>query len=570
MKIQYVNSTDVLVIGMGGAGIKASICAADGGAKVLMVGKFPFGRTGATFYPGTPGWGMQAVIHEGDTEEYFLEEILEAGAGAADVELARVLATQATKRFHELEDYGLRFGQYEDGRYKGVFPCFGKRLRGSSTMGMDKIRATMWRQLMQRNIQIRSGLSVVSLVKKDGAVVGAVALDEQNQFCFISAKAVILATGGACGIYQYSLATPDETGDGYILALDAGASLVNLEFIQFIPGLTWPVQKLLFQEKNLDTIPKFTNRFGEDVVAKYLPSQYTEEQCLIERAKHGPFTTADISSYVDVGMYEEVIAGNGMERATPAASGGIHVAYDSKVLKDDRWVITSWLEWMASRGVRPVEEGFDMIPHAQCFNGGIYIDTHAGARVPGLYAAGETAGGAHGADRLGGAAIAATQVFGALAGESAAQYAKGVNRTEVSPSQIEEQLEQKFGRPEGSLLDLKASMAEIRQIMWECGAVVRTEERCKQGIARIEALEQQFHPAAHFAAAQSGQPSDIRQVNELYSYLHLSKTLLAIMQERRESRGPHYRSDYPEKDSRYDGVMAVKKVDGRYQFSIQK
>ncbi len=559
MKIQYRTKTDVLIIGMGGAGIKAAIMAADAGQDVLLVGKFPFGRTGATFYPGTPGWGMQAVIHEGDTEEYFFEEIMEAGAGAADPALARILAEQSTPCFRELEEYGLYFNQYEDGRYKGVIPCFGKRLRGSSTYGMDKIRSVMWKQLKSRDVSVRHGISVIALVKKDGAVCGAVALDEQDELFYITAKSVILATGGACGLYEYSLATPDETGDGYILALDAGASLVNTEFIQFIPGLTWPLRKKLFQEKNLDTFPSFTNRLGEDVIRKYLPAQYTVEECLIERAKHGPFTTADVSFWVDVAMYEEVMKGNACE------SGGIHVQYDPKVLKDERWSITSWLDWMHGMGVRPVEQGFDLVPHAQCFNGGVYIGTDAGAGVPGLFAAGEVAGGPHGADRLGGAAIAATQVFGRIAGVEAARYAGKTAFADVSDREIEEALTSKFAADRGGVVDIPAVAAEVRKIMWECGAIVRSERRSDEGIGRLTELEDGFNPLLHFE-----KNADVRHVNELYSYLSLSKALLSVMKERRESRGPHFRSDFPEKNPELEGRLRVTKRGREYSFRLEK
>jgi len=551
MEIQYRMETDVLVIGMGGAGVRAAIAAADGGARVLLAGKCAFGVSGATFYPGTPGWGMQAVIHEGDTEDYFLEEILDAGAGAADPELAKLLATRSTARFHELEDMGIRFERYEDGRYKGVIPCFGKRLRGSSTLGIAKIRRALWLQLMRRNVRILENTEFICLVKKDGAVVGAVGLDALDQPFYVRAKAVVLATGGGCGIYKYSLATPDETGDGYALALDAGAKLINMEFIQFIPGLTWPVKKLLFQEKNLVTCPKFTNGAGEDILAKYLPKGISEEACLTERAKHGPFTTADISFWLDLAMYEEAAAGRACE------SGGIHVAYDPKVLEDKSWVITSWLEWMNSRGVRPVEEGFDMIPHAQCFNGGVYIDKNASSGVPGLFAAGETAGGAHGADRLGGAAIAATQVFGALAGERAAEYCAGCSAADVSGAGIGDQLHARFGEARGTLADIPKTMEEIRDVMWRCGAIVRSAERCGEGLARLAELESAFSPALQYERG-----ADVRRVGDLVSYLALSKLLLTVMDQRKESRGPHYRSDFPEPRPEFRGAITVKKEGG--------
>lgn len=536
MKIQYKTRTDVLVIGSGGAGIKAAIKAAEAGVSVLLVSKHAFGRTGATFYPGTPGWGMQAVIHEGDSEAYFLEEILEAGAGMADPKLASILAEQSTAAFRELESYGLQFGKHEDGRYKGVIPCFGKRLRGSTTLGIDKIRRAMWLQLGKHDVTLRSGITVVALVKQADQVCGAIAADEQNELFHIEAKAVVLATGGGCGIYRHALATPDEMGDGYALALDAGASLVNIEFIQFIPGLVWPVQKKLFQEKNLDTLPQITNRLGEDVVRKYLPPAYTVEQCLIERAKHGPFTTNDISFYVDVGMYEEAIAGNALP------SGGIHVQYDRQVLADDRWFIKSWLDWMHGMGVRPVEEGFDMIPHAQCFNGGIAIDEQACTGIVGLYAAGEVAGGPHGADRLGGAAIAATQVFGAIAGRESAAFAlRHPIQLSVEASELNQVLERRFaGRPGSGTVNVAEAMAEIQDILWHCGAIVRSDARCRSGLARVAAVAGSFNPV-HLC--ETG--TSIRQVAGLSSSIRLAEALLTVIQERRESRGPHYRQDYP-------------------------
>ena len=132
-------------------------------------------------------------------------------------------------------------------------------------------------------------INIVHLVIHNGRCCGALGFDERDELVYFRAKAVFLGTGGASAIYKYSLATPDQTGDGYIMALDAGAELMNIEFIQFIPGLTWPVKKFLFQEKPLDTFPVIQNRDGEDVLAPYLPANVTREACLLERAKHAPY-----------------------------------------------------------------------------------------------------------------------------------------------------------------------------------------------------------------------------------------------------------------------------------------
>ena len=315
MDISYSIDTQVLVIGSGGGGIKASLEAAGRGADVLLVSEQTFGTSGSTFYPGVPGWGMCCVLFEGDSEEKYLQDILEAGQGAADPKLSRIIAGEATKRFRELEGYGLEFNKTKDGEYASVIPCFGKTKRGCATYGLDKIRKAMWKQLMQSGVKVRQHVTAVCLVIKDGACCGAVVIDETNSLCFIRAKATVLATGGACGLYKYSLATKEQTGDGYLMALEAGARLINLEFIQFIPGITKPVSKTLFQEKNLDTFPKITNKDGREFLYDYLPDDVSMEQCLTERAKHGPFTNVDCSRYMDIAMVEEWRAGVPSRRA---------------------------------------------------------------------------------------------------------------------------------------------------------------------------------------------------------------------------------------------------------------
>ncbi len=559
LKVEYECKTDVLIIGGGGAGIKSAIKAAENGAEVLIVSKFAFGRTGATFYPGTPGWGMNAILFDGDTTDYYYDEILEAGAGAADRKLSRILADECTDRFRELEKYGLVFPKDAKGEYNGVIPCFGKRKRGSTTYGMDKIRNVMWTQLKKHHVEVRTGITIISLVKDGDNCVGAVGFDELSHLVFFKAKAVILCTGGGCGIYQYSLATPDQTGDGYMLALDAGARLTNLEFIQFIPGLTWPVKKLLFQEKNLDTFPVITNRNGEKILKKYLPPNITVEECLLERARHGPFSNATISRYFDIALYEEWLQGLTLD------TGGIHVQYSPKVLEDKRWVIETWLKWMNGRGVDPVNQGFDLVPHAQCFNGGIYISKDAATGVPGLFAAGENAGGPHGADRLGGAAIAATQVFGARAGQAAAGFAAKRTHSGLSLADAEAVIAERYHKTDGGLVDIKKSMDEIRKIMWRNAAIVRNEARCKNGLDQIKRIEEAFNPMAHFEKGEQ-----IRNVSELSSYLNLAKSLLELISFRKESRGPHYRDDYPENDKNYRGMSLLSKKAGEIKIDFAK
>ena len=551
MDLPYICDTDVLVIGQGGAGIKAAVGAAQQGADVILCGKKQFGKSGATFYPTLQNYGgVNAITRPdmGDSEEQFLEEILAAADGTVDEKLARVLVEGSTPAFRTLEnEYELPFLRDETGNYAAVVCCFGKHER-SGSVPMPLFKKSMWRKLMTTGVRVRGGMDVACLVMKDGRCCGALAIDEVGQLVYLRAKATVLCTGGGCGIYKYSLATEDLTGDGYILALDVGASLVNMEFIQFIPGLTWPVQKFLFQQTALGTMPELKNRDGEDFLQPYLPEGVTREECLVERAKHGPFSTVGAGRYFDIAMYEQWRSGKAFE------SGGLLLKYPESIKNDQRHFIKSMLSWLEDYGVDSIHKGFHLIPHAQGFNGGIHIKEDASTGVPGLYAAGEVAGGPHGADRLGGNALAASQVFGGIAGISAAKYAAEQDRPEISAEEAYAQLRNRFDNPGGALADIEASKKMIREIMWTDGAICRSAERCAQGLAKIAQIEASFDPMKHL---QEG--VDARGAVSLYSYIQLSKVLLSVMDVRKESRGPHYRLDYPTRDPRFATYISVSK-----------
>lgn len=555
MKISYTVDTDVLVIGAGGAGIKASIKAAEAGQKVLLVSKFRIFTSGSTFYPRIRAWGMNAITRPdlGDSEEEFASEIIDAGAGAADKELVSKLTHECVPIFQELQgpEYNLKFDKDENGKYLSVIPCFGRIERGAHTP-MPAFKKAMWKKMMQYGVQIRDNVHIMTLLTKDGKCCGAVGYDEMGELVMIRAKAVFLGTGGGCDIFRYSLATSDQTGDGYIMALDAGASLINMEFIQFIPGITWPVPKFLFQEKALDTMPVLENRHGEDYLLNYLPEGVSREDCLIERAKHGPFSTEGEGRYFDIAMYEEWRKGNMLD------SGGLLLRYDKKVLTDERHYIKSLVSWLDQYGIDGTGAGFHMLPHAQAFNGGIHIKPDAGTDVPGLFAAGEVAGGAHGADRLGGNALLASQVFGDVAGRSAAAYAAAQEgMPEITVEEAMEQLMDRYDNPKGGMVDLKAGLETVKEIMWQDGAIVRSGERCAEGLQKLEELAASFNPVAHME-----QDINFRDAVELHNVIRLAKLMLTVMDYRKESRGGHYRIDFPERnDAEWYGYLSVSKKD---------
>jgi succinate dehydrogenase/fumarate reductase flavoprotein subunit len=237
--------------------------------------------------------------------------------------------------------------------------------------------------------------------------------------------------------------------------------------------------------------------------------------------------------------------------------------YSSSILKDERWVITKWLEFMQGRGINVVQEGFDMVPHAQCFNGGVRIDAHCRTEVAGLYAAGEVAGGPHGADRLGGAAIAATQVFGAIAGEQAALWAAGHTHGVIERGEAGSLLNKKLYTQRGGKVDIIAYETELRSLMWTCGAIVRSAKRCETALHRIQEMQREFNPGAYFP----GDPH-MREAAQLHTSLSVAEVLLSIMNERRESRGPHYRLDYPEQDIAMAGMLETRLSPDGFNFKL--
>lgn len=560
MEISYTYDVDILVIGGGAAGLRAAAEAARDGGKVVLCTKKKIGTSGSTFFPGMEAIGMNAINHPevGDSEEEFFNEVIDAGLGAADENLARILVDRCTSEFHTLEEYGVEFKRKTDGSYLSVVPCYGRLLRGSPAT-VTSYRDALWKMLMQSGANVRTGICMLSLVVVEGKCFGAVGWDEQNKLAFFRAKATILATGGASSIYEYSLSTPDQTGDGYVMAYNSGASLMNLEFIQFGFGLTWPVPHLDFWSKCLSSIPEITNRFGKKILPDYLPKDISEKDCLVARVHDDPFSSSGIGQYLDIAMYEEWRKGNAMD------SGGIRVRFDKgMVLQDDNEFTSMWIQRMEEDHVDIFGEGADVMPQAHCFNGGVYIGSHAEViGIKGLFAAGEAAGGPHGANRLGGNAMAATQVFGAIAGASASQYAADQESPCISDQWIFRDLKKTYDTGEG-LVDIPATMTAVRQIMWRFAGIVRSEERCREGLEKIQEIERTFNPWQHFL-----QNKDSRKAVDLYSYLCLSKMLLEIMRYRKESRGPHFRLDYPDMDPEWKGFVTIKKENDMMSMTLQ-
>ena len=285
--------------------------------------------------------------------------------------------------------------------------------------------------MQSRGISVQEDVFVTDLVVENGQCVGALALGPDGQVVLYRAGAVVLAAGGARQVFPHEEQRPliDTTGDGYAMALRAGAELTNMEYTQFmlhpvppfpvtVPGSHWTL------------FPKLTNRYGEDALQSYLPTGTSREDVFYERTLHYPFSSRDASKWLDIAFAKEISEGRGTDE------GGLYLDFSAVNLGTFRPSRPQHLPGDSDVQMVLPQCPVQMRPAAHAVNGGVRIDERAASTVPGLFAAGEVASGPHGADRLGGGMVTNCQVFGARAGKYAAEYALGSGRPILSPSTL--------------------------------------------------------------------------------------------------------------------------------------
>ena len=466
---------DVLIIGCGGAGIRAAIEAHDAGADVIIINKTKAGYSGSTFYPLSMPWGIMTAGNNEKDQADFYNDILEASCGCLNKKLTEVLVRESYDRYLELCNYGIKFRALSDNNEK---PCFGNRPRGAQLISVDNARNCLFQQLKHRNIRIIDNLYVFDILVHENTCFGALGTDDTDNIKVILSKTTIMATGGAENLWQYNLVTSDVAGDGYAMAVRHGAWLMNMEFIQFIPGLVNPVAKINFHHPTLVSLPAVRNYKGDEFLDRYLPEEITVEKCVTERARHGPFSCEDSSKYFDIAICsEETNENNGVY--------GAELIYNDLFYNDEKHGL--WREFLSSRGIDTKKESIRIYPHCQGFNGGIVIDENCSTDIENLYASGECAGGPHGANRIGGNAILATQVFGKIAGEQAAKKAFEIK---YSGEKINYQkyLRQSFETGNDCTVTCDNVLDNIKKVMQRCGCIIREEEIIKEGLSILEQM----------------------------------------------------------------------------------
>lgn len=550
-------SCDTLVIGGGGAGMAAAIAAARAGADVLLVSKGESGRSGATYYDIAEIGAYNAPDGAGDTTdnaEVFYEDIKKASLSMASLKLCQIIAERSSETLEYIVSMpgGDKIFEKIDGRYKVFQSCFTSKPRAH--VMSDHFRpllAVLRKEAEHLKIKTVNSVTIADLFVENGVCHGAYGFDQDGKDIMFTAKSVILAAGGASQLFEHNMYPNDIMGDAYAMALRAGAKMSNMEFLQMGIGLAHPFINL-FENYLWECYPVLKNGASENFLRKYVPEGVTERQVIKDKRLHFPFSTRDNSSYVEIAVQKEINAGRGNN------NGNIILDIDTpefrELLKYENNFSLMWkttYNWYLSKGVDLQKEPLEIACFAHAINGGTLIDVNGLTSIEGLYAVGEAATGPHGADRLGGNMSVASQVFGKIAGQHSASQAKKI-RNIPDPSQfVQERRTFWSGIALPSNVNEEEILTLIKKESDRCLLVVRNEAQLLEYKGMLQKLQ------ADCRNGVKGKPIDKSKMVSLYNLMETGILIARSAISRKESRGSHYREDYPVMDNSYEKNIII-------------
>ncbi len=510
MRVESEASFDVVVVGGGIAGCVAAIEAARAGASVCLAsagGAF----SGSSFYPGTWGLGLVGPADASDVDD-MEESIVRVGRGVADARLVGSFVRGIPDAISSLEAMGIALKRPKKPGERQYVPCFDHKLRMWRGLERDAMKRGFDQALRRGNVVRFDGYELLDIRMREGVVVGALLFDHRRRrFCAFSCRALVLASGGMAGLYARSLSLPGNFATPQALAARCGARLVNLEFMQIMPGLVCPRRNIVFNEKAF--------RFANACDAEGSP---LVRAALESRSEYGPFSCERPGAVVDFAM--EACGDAGMDIACCVGA-------------DSPEFVRTYSDWLARECGVSASDPARIAPYAHASNGGIAIDEQAGCGVGGLFAAGECTGGMHGADRIGGLASANALVFGMRAGASAAGFAHRVALRGARSSDAASAFE--LGELAAACCD--DVNRELRNTMSDHCMISRNATGLGRAAHTISALQTRLSQESAPAASQASIAATLRCGLQLET----AAAMVAGMLARTESRGSHYRSDAP-------------------------
>ena len=577
---------DVLVIGAGGAGLRAAIEASAGGVSVGLVCKSLLGKAHTVMAEGGIAAAL-ANVDDRDNWKVHFADTMRGGQYVNNWRMAELHAKEAPDRVRELEAWGAVFDRTEDGRI--LQRNFGghkypRLAHVGDRTGLEMIR-TLQDHGVHQGIDVHMEICIIALLKDGERVVGAFGYDrERGRFKILRAKAVVLATGGIGKAYKITSNSWDCTGDGHSLAYHAGATLIDMEYVQFHPtGMVWPpsVAGMLVTEGVRGEGGILTNADGKRFMFGFIPENY-KAQTADNEEEGWRYTQGDKNArrppelltrdHVARCIVREIKEGRG----TPHGGVYLDISWIKKRMSNAEEHIKRKLpsmhhQFKALGDIDITKEPMEVGPTTHYIMGGVHVnaDTQM-SDVPGLFAAGECAAGINGANRLGGNSLSDLIVFGKRAGEFAAKFAKENSLGRIDNDKINTYALEALKPFENSAGENPYSVQrDLQEVMQHNVGIVRDEGEMRSALDHLKTFweraarvgvtgNRDFNPGWHTAL-------------DLKNLLTVSEAIARAALERKESRGAQFREDYPEKDERFSKVNTVirKAEDGSMEVRLE-
>src|SRR5437867_2759214 len=577
---------DVLVIGAGGAGLRAAIEASAAGARVGLVCKSLLGKAHTVMAEGGIAAAL-ANVDERDNWKVHFADSMRGGQYVNQWRMAELHAKEAPDRVRELEAWGAVFDRTKDGRI--LQRHFGghkypRLAHVGDRTGLEMIR-TLQDHGVHQGIDVHMEHTILSLLKDGDRVVGAFGYErERGRFKIFGAKAVVLATGGIGRAYKITSNSWEYTGDGHALAYEAGADLIDMEFVQFHPtGMVWPpsVMGILVTEGVRAEGGILLNKDGKRFMFESIPENYqahtadNEEEgwryCQGHKDARRPpeLLTRD---HVSRCIVREIKEGRG------SPHGGVYL--DISWIKQKmpnaaehikRKLPSMYHQFKQLADIDITEQPMEVGPTTHYIMGGVRVDPDTQmTRLPGLFAAGECAAGINGANRLGGNSLSDLLVFGKRAGEFAAKFARENSQGNISKEQadvIARQALEPFERNDGE--NPYEIQKDLQELMQDNVGIVRTKTEMQDALKQLRQLNERANRAGVIGHREYN--PGWQTALDLTNLLSVSEAITLTALEREESRGAQFREDYPDKDERFAKVntIASKAADGSMQIRLE-
>jgi len=577
---------DVLVIGAGGAGLRAAVEARESGLRVAIICKSLFGKAHTVMAEGGAAASM-GNVNDNDNWMVHFRDTMRGGKFLNHFRMAELHAKEAPDRIWELEVWGALFDRTKEGKISQrnfgghEYP---RLAHVGDRTGLELIRTMQQKivQLQQKDgretgdmesgIKVFAELTITDILKENGKISGAYGYwRETGEEVLFEAPAVVIATGGVGKTFKITSNSWEGTGDGHALALKAGANLVDMEFLQFHPtGMVWPpsVRGILVTESVRGEGGVLTNTNGERFMFKYIPDVFKDKYADNEAEADRWYTDQDNNrrppellprDEVARAINSEVKAGRGTEH------GGVFLDVSKRLSAEviKKRLPSMWHQFYELAGVDITKEPMEVGPTCHYVMGGVEVepDTAAAVGVPGLFAAGEVAGGMHGSNRLGGNSLTDLLVFGRRAGMGAVEYVKNNGANPVSEAAITKaaaKIQAPFDREGGE--NSYSLHAELQEVTHNLVGIIRTGSELKEAIDKIADIRKRsanvsvsggrkFNPGFHLAF-------------DLDNMLLVAESTAKSAITREESRGGHTRDDFPGMNNKWRQINLISSFDG--------